>query len=241
MSTYLKICQDVARECRVGGGADPSPQPLSVTGQRGELNRIVHWVRNAYEEIQNARNWRWLRKKFVVDTVAGTATYAPGVCTDVDDAALITRFKTWRLDDRRNPPKIHLKTTGVGGQVFLSWSMWDNFSYLYETGTLQTQTSQSIHITVNPEDQFQLGIVPNDIYVVSGEYHKSAQILTNDTDIPEMPVDYHNLIMYKAMKYYGLSESAPEIIIRADDGIRLVGNQLNRNQSMPFRMGGPLA
>ena len=241
MSTYLKICQDVARECGVAGGADTSPKPATVTGQTGELNRIVNWVSDAYVEIQGSHNWRWLRKKFTLNTVAGTDTYAFGACTDVDDAALITRFKMWRLDDLRNPPKIYLTTAGVGGQVLLTWAPWDNFEYLYKTGSLQTQTSQPIHITVNPKDEIQLGITPNDIYTLIGDYHKSAQVLAVDGDIPEVPTVYHELIKYQAMEFYGLFESAPEIIARAQKGIRRITNQLNRNQSQPFRIAGPMA
>ena len=241
MATFLKICQDVARECGVAGGADPSPKPTAVVGQSGELNRVVHWVADAYKEIQGARNWRWLRKKFSVNTVDGTDTYAFGDCTDVDDAALITRFKEWHLDDPRNPPKIYLTTTGVGGQVLLTWAPWDNFEYLYKTGALQTQTAQPIHITVNPKDEIQLGITPNDDYTLIGDYHKSAQILAADGDIPEMPIAYHDLIKYTAMEYYALFESAPEILTRAEKGkIRLM-NQLKRNQERLFRTGGPMA
>lgn len=241
MATFLKICQNVARECGVAGGADPSPKPTAVTGQSGELNRIVNWVADAYAEIQGSRNWRWLRKKFTVNTVAGTDTYAFGDCTDVDDAAFITRFKTWRLDDPRNPPKIYLTSAGVGGQVLLTWAPWDNFEYLYKTGSLQTQTSQPVHITVNPSDEIQLGITPNDIYTLIGDYHKSAQILAVDGDIPEMPSAYHDLIKYQAMEYYGLFESAPEIIARAQKGMIRLMNQLKRNQEQPFRVGAPMA
>ncbi len=241
MSTYLQICQNVARECGIAGGADISPKPSTVTGQIGELNRLVNWVADAYSEIQGARNWRWLRKKFTVDTVDGTNTYAFGVVTDVDDAAVITRFKEWRLDDRRNPPKIHLTSAGVGSQVFLSWTRWDNFEYLYETGALQNQTSQPVHISVNPKDEIQLGITPNDIYTLTGSYHRSAQILAADGDIPEMPVQYHDLIKYQAMEYYGYFEAAPEIIARAEKGKNRLMNQLRRNQETSFRVGGPLA
>ena len=241
MATFLQICQDVARECGVAGGADASPKPTAVTGQIGELNRIVNWVADAYIEIQGTRNWRWLRRSFTVDTVSGTGIYSPSDCTDVDDAAVISRFKTWRLDDRRNPPKIFLTSSGVGSQVFLTWTEWDNFEYLYKTGALQNQTSQPVHITVNPKDQIELGIVPNDIYTLRGDYHRSAQILAANGDIPEMPTDYHSLIKYQAMEYYGLFESAPEIVSRAERGIRRVKNQLNRNQGQAFRVTGPLA
>ncbi len=241
MSTFLQICQNVARECGVAGGADASPKPTAVTSQSGELNRIVNWVADAYVEIQGSRDWRWLRKKFTVDTVDGTDTYAFGDCTDVDDAAVISRFREWKLNDSRNPPKIYLTTTGVGGQVLLTYSPWDNFEYLYKTGSLQSQTSQPVHITVNPKNEIVLGITPNDTYTLIGDYYKSAQILAADSDTPEMPSQYHSLIMYQAMEYYGLFESAPEIVTRARGGMRRLRNQLKHNQDQPYRLGGPLA
>lgn len=241
MATFLKICQDVARECGVAGGADASPKPTTVVGLSGELNRIKNWVADAYSEIQGSRNWRWLRKDFTVDTVAGTDTYAFTDCTDIDDNAIISRFKTWRLDDRRNPPKLYLTSAGIGAQVFLSFTAWDNFEYLYKTGSLQNQTSQPVHITVNPKDEIQLGITPNDVYTLTGSYHKSAQILALDADVPEMPSSYHDLIKYQAMEFYGIFESAPEIVSRAQRGIKRLTSQLNRNQGQAFRISGPLA
>jgi hypothetical protein len=241
MATFLQLCQKTARECGIAGGTDTSPKPAAVTAQIGELNRLVNWVVDAYSEIQDMRDWRWMRKKFTFDTTDGVNVYAPGVVTDVDDAAVISRFKSWRLDDRLNPPKLFLTSSGVESQVFLSWTRWDNFSYLYETGALQSQTSQPVHITINPKDEIQLGIAPNDIYTVRGEYHRSAQLLAADGDIPEMPVQYHNIIMYKAMLWYGYYESAPEIIARAEKGYNLLMNQLRKNQETTFRVGGPLA
>jgi len=241
MSTYLQICQDVARECGIAGGADASPKPTAVTSQIGELNRVVNWVADAYTELQNARKWRWLRKKFTLNTVDGTDNYAFGSCTDVSTASAITRFDSWRLNDRRNPPKIYLSSAGVGGETFLDWTIWDNFEYLYKTGSLQSQTSRPFHITFNPDDEIVLGITPNDVYVVTGTYYRSPQILAADGDIPEMPAQFHDLIKYQAMEWYGLFESAPEVISRAQKGIKRLNSQLNKNQGSRFRVGNSLA
>lgn len=235
MATYLQIFKDTVRECGI------TTVPSTAIGQSGELARISAWIPDAYTEIQGARHWRWLRKKFNVNTVDGTDTYAFGDCTDIDDAALITRFKTWRLDDRANPPKVFLLSAGVGSEIFLTWTKWDYFEYLYKTGSLQNQTSFPVHITVNPKDEIQLGITPNDIYTLTGDYHKSAQILVADTDIPEMPTDYHSLIKYQAMIWYAESESASEVLMRGQIGYGRIMRQLIRNQGSPFRVGGPMA
>ncbi|PCJ39143.1 MAG: hypothetical protein COA71_14600 [SAR86 cluster bacterium] len=241
MADYLTICQDVARECGIAGGADASPKPTAVTGQIGELNRVVNWVADAYTEIQGARDWRWLHKKFTVDTVDGTDVYASGAVTDSDAAATITRFKAWHVDDPINPPKQFLKSSGTGSEVFLAFVKWPYFEHLYKTGSLQDQKSQPIHITVNRKDELQLGLTPDAVYTVTGYYLRSAQILAANTDTPEMPSDYHSLIKYQAMEYYGIFESAPEIIARAQFGMRRIMNQLKRNQEAPFRIAGYLA
>jgi len=191
--------------------------------------------------MQNSRSWRWLRKDFEFDTVDGQATYAFGVVTDVEDSAFITRFREWHVADRRNPPKLFLKSVGVEDQTFLSFTMWDNFKYLYETGAIQNQTSQSVHITINPRDELQLGLKPNAVYTVTGEYYRSAKVLSADADTLEMPSDYQKLVMYQAMEWYGIFESAPEIITRAKKGMKRINNQLKKNQDLQFRVGGPLA
>ncbi len=240
MATFLKLCQDVARECGVAGGADANPRPTSVVGQSGELNRVVNWVIDAYEEIQGSKDWRWLRRDFTFDTTSGVDTYASDAVTDVDDAAIITRFRAWRITDKRNPPKLYLTSSGVAGQTLLVWVAWDEFEYLYKTGAIQAQTSKSVHITNSPKDELVLGMSPNDVYTITGSYHMSAQVLATNTDVPEMPPAYHSLIKYQAMEYYGLFESAPEIISRAQRGMSRIMNQLNRNQGTRVRFGRPL-
>jgi len=198
MATFLKICKDVARECGISGGA---ANPTTVVGQTGELARVVGWVTNAYEEIQGSSNFRWLRKKFTLNTLAGVDTYDFSECIDVATGENISRFKSWRLNDRENPPKIYLASTGVGGEIFLSYTEWDHFEYLYKTGSLQNQTTFPYHISVDPDDKIRLGIKPDNIYTVTGDYHRSAQILAADGDVPEMPAAYHSLIKYTAMEF----------------------------------------
>lgn len=238
MSTYKEICQDVARECDIAQG---ETVPTSVTGQIGELNRIVNWVTDEYKRLQNQTRWRWLRRPFKLTTTADDDKYAFSDAKDAIDDATITRFRSWRLTDVHNPPKIYLQSSGVGSQVLLSWCSWNQFQFLYKTGSLQDQTSQPVHITVDPQDNIRLGLTPNDTYVVTGEYYRSPQILAADADEPEMPEEYHELIMYMALRRYALFESAPEILQVAKDGIRQYGNALRHTQGPRFRFQGPLA
>lgn len=236
MSSYISLCQKAEERCGVTGGG-----PSTVIGQTGEHKRFVGWVAEAYENIQLDRNWKWLRKKFTLQTVAGTDTYDYTDCTDVEDAATISRFKSWYLSDQRNPPKLYLTSVGVGGETLLTWSSWDNFEYLYKTGTIQSVTSRPVHISVDPDLNIRLGQSPDDIYTITGDYYRSPLSLSFDSEVPDMPASYHDLIVYEAMLLYSDYESAPEVERRATRGIRRMLPPLRKNQGPDIRTGTSLA
>lgn len=224
MSTYLELVQELAVECGVTGTI------TTTASQSGEYNRLVRWVAQAYTEIQNMNGgrWRWLRSDFTFDTVADDFEYSFGDATDVDAAATITRFSSWRFADYQNPPKQYLTSGGVGGQTWLIYAKFDWWRNIYSIGTQTSGVPH--HIAVSPRDTILLGPTPDDIYTITGEYFKSPQILSDDSDTPEMPAQYHQLIVYKAMEKYAGYESANEVMIRAQyEGMPML-RQLYVNQ-----------
>jgi len=236
MSTYLSGSVDLRRECGMSGTG-----PAAVTGQTGDLERIVEWYAQAYTEIQNRhQDWLWLRSTFTVDTTASDDTYAYGDVTDSRLSALITRFRRWWLYDVDGFPNVrsYLTSAGVSGEKYLLPLPWAAFRDLYKRGT-QTNNAP-VHITVDPQRNLILGPKPNGIYTVTGEYQMSAQILAADGDTPEMPSDYHQLIVYEAMKKYGGFNSAPDVSSRGiTDGNKLL-RQLESNQRPECGLAGPL-
>ena len=237
MSTYLQLFQKTVRNCGI-----KNVVPTAVTGQTGDLLQIVSWITDAWTELQNSReDWRWMRKKFTLVTSSGDDTYAFSDCTDVDDAAAISRFNSWRLSDVRNPPKMYLTSDGVAGETILTYTAWDNFEYLYKTGSLQSQTSRPVHISVDPANNIRLGITPDDSYTITGTYQRSEQVLSANADTPEMPGSYHDLIMYQVMEWYGLEQTAPEVLVRAERGMRRLRRQLSKNQLEKLRITGSMA
>ena len=221
MSTYLQLVQKFQRDCGVSGA-----QISTVSSQTGEANRLVNWIAEIYKEIQNKYpNWRWLRSRFTVNTVADTAAYAATDCTDSIASSAITRFRRWwPLDDAGySNVTYYLSSAGTGQEGYLPYLDWFRFRDLYMRGTQTSQ--QPAHFTIDPQNNLRLGPAPDDVYVVSGEYQKSAQILAANDDTPEMPSDFHDLIVYEAMmKRYAPFESAPEVY----DQARLSGMALWR-------------
>src|SRR3990167_2117864 len=237
MSTYLSGSVDLRRECGMSGTG-----PAAVTGQTGDMERIVEWYAQAYTEIQNRhQDWLWLRSTFTVDTTASDDTYAYGDVTDSRLSALITRFRRWWLYDVDGFPNVrsYLTSGGVSGEKYLLPLPWAAFRDLYKRGT-QTNNAP-VHITVDPQRNLVLGPKPNGIYTITGEYQMSAQVLAADGDTPEMPSDYHQLIVYEAMKKYGGFNSAPDVSSRGiTDGNKLL-RQLESNQRPECGLAGPLA
>ena len=238
MSTYLQLCQDFQRECGISG-----TQISAVTSQTGEYNRIVNWVRHTYTEIQNKHpNWRWLRRRFYLETVADDGSYAYSDAFDLTTSLAISRFRRWwPLDELGcNNFTIYLQSAGVAGERYLPFIDWTYFKDLYLRGT---QTSnQPAHVSIDPQNNIVVGPAPNDVFVVRGEYQRSAQILAADSDEPEMPANFHQLIVYDAMKKkYAPYESAPEVFDAGQINGRDLWRQLELDQLPAIPVGSPFA
>jgi len=215
--------------------------PAAVTEQTGELERIVAWVKNGYIEVQNRhKDWLWLRSTFTVNTVASDDTYAYGDVTDSRLAGVITRFSRWWLLDNEGFPnvKIYLTSDGVAGERYLTPLPWAQFRDLYKRGT-QTDNFP-VHVTVDPQRNLVLGPKPDAVYTVTGEYQMSAQVLAANGDTPELPSDFHQLLVYEAMKKYGTFRSAPDVLSRGTTEGNKLMRQLEGNQRPECRIGEPL-
>ncbi len=239
MSTFLQLCQRLRQET-----VDSGSGPTSVVSQTGDAGRLVKWIADAYAELQTEKDaWLWLRSSFSVNTVAGTDSYAYTDCTDDVSAATVARFAFWYwLRDRSGTPyfSAYLTSSGSGAEFHLVPLEWDRFRRLYKFGS-QTN-NQPAHVSVDPATQkFVLGPVPDDIYTVRGSYQKGPQILAANSDTPEMPSRFHDLIVYDAMAKYGGNRVAPEAMVRAlSEGSTLRG-ALMRDQLPKIGFGGPLA
>lgn len=234
---FLAICQRLRQECDVAGTG-----PSAVTGQTGELKRVVDWAASAWDEIQGKYpNWRWMRSRWSVNTVAGTDTYAATACTDTRLSASLARFKRWWPFDEngRSNVKIYLQSSGVGTERWISFLPWPNFLAIYRIGT--QNNGVPAHFTIDPQNNLVLGPKPDGIYVVSGEYQMSKQSLAADGDTPEMPADYHMLVVYEGMKKYAGFEAAPEVYQRGAREGGVLWRQLELDQKPPPTLGEPLA
>lgn len=234
---FLTIAQRLRQECGVSGTG-----PTTVVGQVGELKRLVDWAASAHDDIQGKYpNWRWLRSTFSVNTVAGTDAYAPTTCTDTRLSTGITRFRRWWPFDRDgcSNVKMFLSASGVGSERWLNFLEWEYFRSIYKIGT--QNNGPPAHITIDPQNNLVLGPKPDAVYVVSGEYQMGKQSLTADGDTPEMPSDFHMLVVYEAMKKFAGFDAASEVFQRGAGEGGAIWRQLEIEQLVKIRLGEPMA
>lgn len=237
--TNLELCQALASEAGASGSAAAI---TTVVGQTGQALRIVNWIKRSHTEIQRRHdNWRWMRSRFTVNTVASDGEYAYSDCTDSRLSATITRFGRWIPFDDGGAAnlKIYLTSGGVSGERWLVNIPWDYFQSVYRRGP--QNDGPPVHVSIDPQDNLVLGPKPDAVYTVSGEYQMSAKIFSADSDTPEFPSDFHDLVFYRAMEKAGRFSAAGEVLARGQvEGARLM-RQLENDQLPNITVGEPLA
>lgn len=216
MSTYLQLCQKVARE----SGTISGTSPTAVTSQTGRLLDIVNFTQDAWLQIQNSRNaWAWMRKEYSSSLTSGTAKYTAA-------SFGITDFATWITEE--DSLSMYLTASGVadeGELKFITWSLWRQ---RYSRGT-QTNNRPTV-VAVSPANELCFGAVPDDAYTVNGEYFQTAQVMSANTDEPNMPARFHDLIVHKALILLGMYDEEDNVVVRAQLRYREMLYDLERDQ-----------
>ena len=222
--TFLELCQ------RLVGKTDISGSITAVTGQRGDMANVVNWVNEAWYDIQMLNpNWKWMRYEFSFQTSADRHDY-PVADTNA------TRFRHWHRDTLR----IQNTATGASDNKGLDEETWPNFRAQYLFG-VQSPASPTV-FAVRPRDSaLFIGPTPNDAFTVFGEYQRMPYYLVDATDVPDMPEEYHLLIVHAARKKYAYAENAPEVLAEASADYNRVYDTLVMTQLDEFTGAGPLA
>lgn len=235
MSTFLQLCQDVARE---SGTVPTIGQPVTTSNQDGRLLRVINWTRDAYKDIQRKRrDWRWLFADFSGQTISGTRSY--------DSAALSisSRFSRWvhQGEGGDNPFTIYKTSEGQDTEGFLHFMEWDDFRRIALVGSEATRTGPPIYISEGTNRKLYLHPIPDAAYTVRGRYYKSPQILSADGNTPEMPEEFHEAIMWRAlMRMAQFDEAMEQLPIFTKEYMRLY-EDLVQHQTPMFMRAEPLA
>ena len=217
--TYLQLCQSLATECGLSAGSSFAGTLSTVNGQIGSLQRVVGWIAAAWNDIQTERtDWEFMRSSnlqgggvsFV--PTAGQAFIPFGVGAGTV-GLLFDNFGAWVPDSIRS----YTTAVGTNDEIEMSQISYESWRDGYMLGALRSVRSRPFVVAVAPDKSLCIGPPSNGLYTVTADYFMSPAILAADTDVPRgLPVRYHMMIVYAAMRKYGLYESAPEVFQRGD-------------------------
>ncbi|WP_277810689.1 hypothetical protein [Chromohalobacter canadensis] len=209
--TFLELCQRLRQEVGAAGTG-----PAAVTGQHGEMQRLIGWVQQAWREIQaEQQEWRFAWAEGEVELSAGFRDYS-----------LPADFDRWVEDS------LYI------GDDRLRVLNYDDFRHRYREPADEQPISAA---TILPDMTMRLSRAPTTDATLTFEYYRTPQELTNASDVPRMPARYHLLIVYRAMIQYGLYENAPEVVQQGNSNASRMMRDLMQSELGEIELPGALA
>lgn len=231
MPTFLELAQKVGSE----SGTVQGNQITSVVTTNSRIQKIVRWTNDAYRQLQNASAcWRWMQSDFTAPLTAGKQRYT------ADDLG-IARFAEWDCaqDGREDRFSVY-ETAGAGaGEAAIAFQDWRSF-YATRLRGVQT-TGRPGAFSASPANEIVLSPTPAAGFTLRGPYRKGPQELTANTDVPEMPARFHDLIVDAALVLLTThDEAAPTLTLYQLRQLR-GWSHLARDQLPAITFGGALA
>lgn len=221
---FLQLCQRLFIEGGISG------QITSVQNQTGEALRIVTWVAGAYREILNSDqfNLNFIRKSTVAQLTPGQGTYTKAQLG-------VPTLGQWDTDTMRVAINANLLD-----ETFLIGQRYPEFRDYWEFSSRRAVLSRPLNCTVTPETDLRIAPLPEAPYYLNFQWTEVAPDLLDAGDVPVIPERWHMAIVWRALRHYGLFESAPEVVMRADTSYREIAFQMTLDQSPEIVVGNPI-
>ncbi len=195
MSTYLVLCQDMARDIGIPG---TGPSSVTATTLSEEENAVVRYVANADLDIQSRWfNWDFLWTEATISAISGTSTLTSS------NTGFPTALGNWKLDSA-------VWNKSADTYQVLEYMEWDKYRYEYKYGSVASDTPEVF--TVKPDNNIDLYPTPDATTAISFEYFATPTALAADSDVSAIPPRFHKIIIARAKIYYAENEDAPEIL-----------------------------
>lgn len=231
MATFLSLCQDAGTE---SGLISYQNKPQTVVGALGKWAEIVAFTRQAWSDIQRARqDWEFLRGEFSHALTIGKMDYAPA------ELGIATRFARFAIDlpvDGFRPMRVVETSEDDSQDLYqISPEVW---SQAYGRGSQQPNRPSEYALRGG---KLYVGPKPNKVYTLNGFYWKAPQVLSLDGDVPDFPEHFHDLIKWRAeMKVAGKDGAFTDRTV-AQAEYSAMYRQLVNEQTRPVNMGAALA
>jgi hypothetical protein len=190
MSTYLVLCQNMARDIGIPG---TGPSDVTSSSLSEEENAVVRYIKEADVDIQS----RWFNWGFLWTEVTLTPTADVSTLTSPSDLG------NWKLDS-------FVLAKGTDSYQELEYMDWDDYNLEYKLGSITSDTPEVF--SVKPNNVIDLYPTPADTTAISAAYWKTPTEMSVDSSESPIPSRFHKIITARAKIYYAENEDAPEIL-----------------------------
>jgi hypothetical protein len=224
---FLQLVQSLRQECGVAGTG-----PTTTVDQVGQAKKLVDWINSAWLEVQGKHDtWGFMREPFSFVVAQGVGDHLPS-------AVGLSDLRYWHRETLR----CYKTPLGFEDEQWLVEWEYQIFRNTYRFNLQRVLQGRPMVFAIRPNGkELLLGPLPDAQYTVVGEYQTLPVRLSGDSDTPSLPEHLHMIIVYKAMEYYGLFESAPEVLSRGKQQYTTLMAQLEREQLEVVYLGNPLA
>ena len=205
MATFLEICKAAHRKLRIGDYS-PGSQPSTVVGQTGDLGDLVASVNEAWLQLQmHHRDWRWMRS-----SVSMTLTPNVNIISVANFRVQEPRFAQilfYTAQSERRYANIRGNSSPTNSEMPVWFIPWQEFSGGVYTRTPQPPASQPMYFSEQPNRSVRLWPAPSTPssggnWLFSLPCRLTPQDLTLDADVPEMPAEFHNILVWWAVDVF---------------------------------------
>lgn len=223
--SFLDLVKRLRQESGTSGAA-----PSTTVSQSGDIKNLVDWVSTAWLDIQNERtDWFFMRQAIAFNTTAAKSIYSAS-------EAGIASFGNFKRDSFRQ----YRVAAGFASEMDLPYLPYDRFRDAYLFGAERSRTQLPLHFTIDPQKNMLIGPIPDAVYNINGEGFALPTEFALDTDRPTMPSQFHMIIVWRALVYYGYKEAAPEALTFGQSEYNRLMRLLVRDQLPDVTLGGAL-
>lgn len=229
---YLQLIQRLKRESGRSGGP-----PAGVSVLAGDDINLANWIGDFWLRVQRRRmDWAWMRKTATGALVIDQQGYA---LADLVAPEVVTAAPLARWHDETDHYAPWLRDTVNGERRALRWLPYEQFeaSFIFTA----VPSGEPMYWSVAPDKRLLLGPTPNrDDVELTAVYWKAPTGLALDADTPDMPEQFHELLIWGALLDVAQFDAAPEVEVRARRNLRMAWNDLIDDQAPKVGLGGAL-
>jgi len=222
---FLALAQRLHRESlRSGAG------PVAISGSTKEVLRLFDWINDAWYDLQvEARDWKWMRRECDAALVIGQHAYTA--------ASLgLTGLRKWMPPSRTRTARVYPTASASNVTEMVYWPDYDEF--IRRQIDVPASNGAPQMWTISPTEEILIAPAPDAAYKLKAAYTSTPYRMVIETDAPDMPEDFHLLLVWRALMELASTDAASEVYVRAKANHDAIRSALILDQGPRWAMRG---